>query len=151
MNRRNLLGMLGTAMLGPQNLITTPASAREKFAGVYKLIVYAPHGPNPGGRIQYDRAGRMSAMLFPPGRKPLSRTPAIEDYRDMARGLVAYYGSYDVDESTKRVIHHLEGASNPAWAGTDFIRWYEISGNRLTLRVTQDSMSPLIWERLPDA
>ncbi len=151
MNRRRLIGMLGAGILGRQIAIPTPASARERFAGTYKLIVYAPHGMNPGGRIQYDRAGHMSAMLFPPGRKAPPQSPALEDYRDMQRGLVAYYGTYDVDESTKRVIHHVEAASNPAWAGTDFVRWYELSSNRLTLRVSQNSTSPLIWERLPDA
>ena len=149
MNRRNLIGMLGTGILSRQIVIPTPAAAREQFAGWYKLAEYAGHGTNPGGRIFYDRAGHMGAMLFPPGRKALPQGPAIEDYRDMQRGLVAYYGTYDVDESTKRVIHHVQAASNPAWAGTDFVRWYELSGNRLTLRVSQNSTSPLIWERLP--
>jgi hypothetical protein len=159
MNRRHLLAMTGMAMLpggrsaiqGQRMVTSTPDSLREQFAGTYRLAVYTPHGPNPNGRIHYDRAGYMWAMLVPRGKKPLPQNPTIEDYRDLQRGLVAYYGSYDVDESTKRVIHHVEAGSNPAWIGTDFVRWYEFSGNRLTLRVSATSQSPLIWERLPDA
>jgi hypothetical protein len=93
----------------------------------------------------------MGAMLFPPGRRPLPQNPTIEDYRAVQRGLIAYYATYDVDESTTRVIHHIIAASNPAWVGSDFIRWYELSGDRLTLRTSPASTSPLIWERLTDS
>lgn len=132
------------------HVIETSAAAREKFNGVYKLVIYQPHGDNPTGRIYYDRAGRMGAMLSPPGRTPLPPSPNVEDYRRFQQGLVAYYGTYSVDESTRRVIHHIEAASNPAWIGTDFVRWYEFNGNRLTLRTSETSTSPLVWERLPD-
>lgn len=158
MNRRGLLGMLGMTVLtggetvsfARQTVTNTPDAARAKFAGIYKLVIYAPYGSNPTGRIYYDRPGRMGAMLYPPGRKPLPQNPTIEDYRAVQRGLIAYYGTYDVDESTSRVIHHIEAASNPAWIGTDFIRWYEFSGDRLTLRTNPTSNSPLVWERLPE-
>jgi hypothetical protein len=90
-------------------------------------------------------------MLFPPGRPRLPQNPTIEDYRSLQRGLVAYYGAYDVDESTNRVIHHIQAGSNPAWIGTDFVRWYELSGGRLILRTSPSSASPLVWERLPES
>lgn len=132
------------------HFIETPAAVREKFNGMYKLVIYRPHGDNPIGRIYYDRAGRMGAMLHPPGRTPLPASPTIEDYRRLQQGLVSYYGTYSVDESTRRVIHHIEAASNPAWIGMDFIRWYEINGNRLSLRTSEASTNPLVWERLSD-
>jgi len=133
------------------NYIETPRSLREKFAGMYKLVRSgAGQGGGSIGRIYYDRAGRMGAMLHPPGRKPLPPNPTVEDYREVQRGLVAYYGTYSVDEPTKRVIHHIEAASNPAWIDTDFVRWYEFDGNRLLLRTSQNSQTPLVWERLPD-
>ena len=147
MERRDLLGLLGMAVLGRGQ--ATPDSARAKFAGIYRLVAYAPYGSDPAGRIYYDRAGGMGAMLFPPGRRPLPQNPTIEDYRAVQRGVIAYYATYDVDESTKRVIHHVVAASNPVWVGSDFIRWYELSGDRLTLRTSPTSNSPLVWERLP--
>ncbi len=131
-------------------ITNTPASSRAKFNGIYKLVIYQPHGDNPVGRVYYDLSGRMGAMLHPPGRKPLPANPTVDDYREMNRGLIAYYGTYDVDESTHRVVHHLEAASNPAWIGTDFMRWYTLEGNRLSLRTSPNSNQPLVWERLPD-
>jgi hypothetical protein len=130
---------------------TTPPGAREKFAGMYKLISVG--GTSRTGRIYYDRAGRMGAMLHPPDRRPLPAapaTPTVDDYREMLRGLVAYYGTYDIDETTRRVAHHIEAASNPSWIGTDFVRWYTFEPGRLLLRTRPDSTAPLIWEKLPE-
>ena len=173
MERRDLLEMVGMAMMvgvqvpagqapegqgrgrgrgrgtdpGPP-ITNTPAAVREKFNGMYKLVIYQPHGDKPVGRIYYDRFGYMGAMLHPPSRKPLPANPTIEDYREANRGLIAYYGTYDVDEATHRVVHHIEAASNPAWIGTDFMRWYELTPTRVTLRTSPTSTNPLVWERL---
>jgi hypothetical protein len=72
----------------------------------------------------------------------------VEDYQNLNRGLVAYYGTYDVDPPTSRVVHHLQGAWNPEWVGTDFFRWYVMDGNRISLRTSPNSTSPLVWERI---
>jgi hypothetical protein len=169
MERRTLFEVIGMSLLAAPGLAfgqtqapqagaargapitSTPPGARERFAGVYRLIMFG--NGQQIGRIYYDRAGRMGAQLHPPGRKPLPgapATPTVDDYREMLRGFVAYYGTYDVDESTKRVAHHIESASNPAWIGTDFVRWYEFEPGRLILRTAPNSTTPLVWERLPE-
>ena len=148
MDRRTLVELLGMSLLArpelafggqapaaPQQgaargapITSTPPGARDRFVGVYRLVSFGNTAQI--GRIYYDRAGRMGAQLHPPGRKPLPTapaTPTVADYREMLRGFVAYYGTYDVDETTRRVAHHIESASNPAWIGTDFIRWYPSS------------------------
>ena len=132
--------------------IQTPPPVRQKFAGLYTLSRYAPHGDRPRGRIYYDVGGRMHAMIDPPGRTVLSASPTVEEYREFLRGMIAYYGTYSVDESTSRVIHHVEAASNPIWTGTDLVRWYEFQGNRLLIRTTEvpTQSNVLTWERLPD-
>ena len=119
--------------------------------GVYRLARYAPHGDEPIGRISYDASGRMWAMIFPPGRSPVTRSSPPEEYRDTMRGVVAYYGTYTIDESTGRVIHHVEAASNPAWIGDDFIRWYRFEGPNLLIALNPRFENPLLWERLPDS
>lgn len=132
--------------------LNTPFSARQEFAGLYTLAKYQPHGDEPRGRIYYDLGGRMSAMLDPPGRKLLSASPTVEEYRDFLRGMISYYGRYSVDEATNRVIHHVEAASNPIWTGTDLVRWYERRGNNLLIRTTEaiDEAAVLTWERMSD-
>lgn len=125
-------------------------SVAERFVGLYTLVQYAPHGNEPTGRISYDASGRMSAMLLPPGREPLDRSATAEEYRQTMRGVVTYFGTYTIDESTGRVIHHVEAASNPAWIGDDFVRWYRFEGNRLVLSLNPEFEGTLVWERLPE-
>jgi hypothetical protein len=124
-------------------------SAAAQIVGTFRLARYAPHGNEPTGRIEYDAAGRMWAMIFSPGRKPVDQNSTPEQWRDTARGVVAYYGTYTIDEATGRVIHHVEAASNPAWVGTDFIRWYRFEGANLVISLNPRFENSLLWERLP--
>lgn len=143
-----------------QEAVATPAappaarakSPHELIIGTYRLAKYAAHGDEPIGRISYDAAGRMWAMLLPPGRAPIGRDSTPEQVRDSMRGVVTYYGTYTIDESTQRVIHHVEAASNPAWIGDDFIRWYRFEGANedLVISLGASFNNPLFWERLPD-
>jgi hypothetical protein len=125
-------------------------SVHDRIVGTYRLARYAAHGEEPVGRISYDASGRMWAMLLPPGRAPVDRDSAPEQYRDTMRGVVAYYGTYTIDESTQRVIHHVEAASNPAWIGDDFIRWYRFEGPNLLISLNQSFDNSLLWERLAE-
>jgi glucose/arabinose dehydrogenase len=130
--------------------ITPPGTAHERIVGVYSLARYAAHGDNPTGRISYDSAGRMWAMLLPPGRKPVTRSSSPEAYRAAMRGLVSYYGTYEIDTATGRVIHHVEAASNPAWVGTDFVRWFRFDGPDLVISLNPRFENTLLWKRLPE-
>ena len=159
MRRREALGIMGIAAAAGME---AAPSVRDRFVGVYKLIKYTRksqsgevvdvYGPNPVGRISYDRAGRMFALLMRPDRKPAKdpRAVTLEEYREMQSGFVAYCGNFDVDEGAKIVVHHVQAASNPAWVGTDFKRIYEFSGNRLTLKIAGAADATLVWEREVD-
>lgn len=125
-------------------------SVQEQLVGVYTLARFAGHGDEPTGRISYDAAGRMWAMVLPPGRSPYTNESTAEEVRDAVRGVITYYGTYTIDESTGRVIHHLEAASNPAWIGADFVRWYRFEGRNLVISLNPDFENTLLWERLPD-
>ena len=125
-------------------------SVQEQLVGVYTLARFAGHGDEPTGRISYDAAGRMWAMVLPPGRNPITNESTAEEVRDAMRGVITYYGTYTIDESTGRVIHHLEAASNPAWIGADFVRWYRFEDRDLVISLNADFENTLLWERLPD-
>lgn len=130
--------------------VATAQSVQEQIVGVYTLARFAGHGDEPTGRISYDAAGRMWAMVLPPGRSPITNESTAEEVRETMRGVITYYGTYTIDESTSRVIHHLEAASNPAWIGDDFIRWYRFDGPDLEISLNPDFENTLLWERLPD-
>jgi hypothetical protein len=148
---RAYLPLLLCAALGAAPHAAAAQSATKQIVGTYRLAMYSQHGDEPTGRISYDAAGRMWAMIFPPGREPVTQQSTAEEVRTTMRGVIAYYGTYTVDEATGRVIHHVEAASNPAWIGEDFIRWYRFQDGDLWISLNEKFDNPLFWERLPEA
>ena len=95
----------------------------------------------------------MSAFLMRPGRKPAQnpRDATIEELREIQSGFVGYFGTFDVDEAAKTVIHHVTGALNPAWPGTDLRRTYEFSDDKLTLIAASGTGKiVLVWQKESD-
>jgi hypothetical protein len=126
------------------------AGISARFVGVYELVEYAPHGDEPSGRIWYAANGQMSAVLFPPGRAATTNAMSDADFRAAMRGVVAYYGTYTIDVGAGTVTHHVMGGSNPAWIGTDFVRWFRFEGETLRLSLNPDFRGTLLWKRFPD-
>jgi hypothetical protein len=142
--------VLWLAALAAAPAMAAGQTVKEQLVGVYRLAQYAPHGDEPIGRISYDPAGRMWAMIFPPRREPATQSTSDQEFRATMRGVIAYYGSYTIDEASGRVIHHVEAASNPAWIGDDFVRWYRFEGANLVISLNARFDNPLLWERLPE-
>ena len=159
MQRRDALALLGFA--GAAQLGAAP-SARDQFIGVWQLVRQfnvakdgseIPVALTQRGRISWDRAGRVWVLLYNEGRRAPAdpRTPTLEEYREMNSGLMTYFGSYQVDEAKQTVTHHLEAAASPALIGTNLVRRYEFSGNRLTLIFPGEAQRHIVFERLPEA
>jgi hypothetical protein len=163
MNRRQVIGTIGIAAA----MQAAPA-ARERFIGVWRLLRCArkradgsldyPYGENPAGRITYDKAGRMSAQLMRPGRR-CTVAPGVsftagnangEEIREAVDGFIAYFGTFDVDESAQTVIHHVQACLVPSWVGTDLKRAYRFETDRLVLTAVTTSVLELTWEREQD-
>lgn len=142
-------------------------NARHQLLGVWKLVSYqlkfsdgrveTPFTERPVGMLTYDAAGRMSAQLMRPGRK--SRMAVGVSYasgkaddaelREAAGGFIAYFGTFDVDEASATVIHHVEACLVPSWVGQDLPRKYRFDGQRLLLSAVTSTFSvDLVWERL---
>ena len=159
MRRRDALALLGFA--GAAQLGAAP-SARDQLIGVWQLVKQfnvakdgseIPVALTQRGRISWDRAGRVWVLLYNEGRsKPVNPTaPTVEEYREMNAGLMTYFGTYDVDETKQTVTHHLQAAASPSLIGTDLVRRYEFSGNRVALIFPGESQRHVVFERLPDA
>jgi hypothetical protein len=169
MNRRDIISALSLAQFAHAG--TNGASARKKFIGVWKLIrgeskdevtgdVRYPWGTKPVGRLVYDDAGRVFAQLMNPGRRSVGgmtnrgaavaiETASAEDMREMLTGFNAYFGTFDVDEPDRTVIHHLQSALIPSWVGTDQRRKYEFSGSNQLIMFNTASQAAfrLVWQR----
>jgi hypothetical protein len=169
MNRRDVISALSLATFAHAK--TNGATVRKKFIGVWKLIsgeskdevtgkVQYPWGKKPVGRLAYDDAGRVFAQLMNPGRRATGgmanrgaaaaiETASAEDMREMLTGFNAYFGTFDVDEPNRTVIHHLQSALIPSWVGTDQRRKYEFSGSNqlIILNTASQASYRLVWQR----
>jgi hypothetical protein len=169
MKRRAVISALSLAPLAYAS--TSSAAERKKFIGVWKLIsgvskdevtgeIRYPWGKNPVGRLSYDEAGRMFAQLMNPGRRAVGglanrgsaaaiATASADDMREMLTGFNAYFGTFDVDEPSRTVIHHLQSALIPSWVGSDQRRKYEFSGpdQLIILNTASQAAYRLVWQR----
>jgi hypothetical protein len=169
MNRRKAVAVLSFTPLVPAQ--AKDSSHPKKFVGVWKLVtcesknktsgeVRYPFGRNPVGRITYDQAGRMSALLMNPGRRPVGGSPtrgstaivaeaSCEEIREMVTGFTAYLGTFEIDESARTVIHHVQASLIPSWVGKDLRRTYEFTGaSQLVLTAASDlGTTRLVWQR----
>jgi hypothetical protein len=74
---------------------------------------------------------------------------SCDDIREMVTGFAAYFGTFDIDESSRTVIHHVQAALIPSWVGKDLRRTYEFpSAGQLILTAASDvGTTRLVWQR----
>jgi hypothetical protein len=157
MHRREVLALTG--LLAVQRLGAAP-SARDQLVGLWQLVDQFTIGKNgeqikvaekQRGRISWDRSGHVWVLLYNEGRtapaSPLM--PTLAEYREMNSGLMTYYGSYEIDEAKQTVTHHLQAAANPSLIGTDLVRRYVFTGNRVAL-IFPGSERHVVFERIGD-
>jgi hypothetical protein len=158
MHRRQALALTG--FIAATRLGAAP-SAREQLVGLWQLVgqfniskegQQIPVAERQRGRISWDRSGHVWVLLYNDGRKaPASPLmPTLDEYREMNSGLMTYYGTYDIDEAKQTVTHHLQAAANPSLIGTDLVRRYEFTGNRVALIFPGEAQRHVVFERIGD-
>lgn len=158
MQRRQALALTGFA--AAVRLGAAP-SVRDQLVGLWELVGQyniAKDGKQvtvaerQRGRISWDRAGHVWVLLYNDGRKApaIPLMPTLEEYREMNSGLMTYYGTYDIDEVKQTVTHHLQAAANPSLIGTDLVRRYEFTGNRVALIFPGEAQRHVVFERIGD-
>lgn len=127
----------------------------RRFVGAWRYVgmtVAGKHedrrGANPKGIIVYDPSGHMAVHVAPekPARAA-GRELTPEDAKAALSGVVAYFGTYSIDERAGTVTHHKHASVQPGDGG-DVVRSYEFSGNRLILRPIEAKSTQIIWERI---
>lgn len=122
--------------------------------GAWKLVSFEirndngdvtyPFGENAQGSIIYTETGRVAAQLMRPNRPQLAAGDqmkgAAEEIKANYEGFISYFGPYEFDAEEGFVLHHVEGSLFPNWEGQAQKRFFELSGNRLTL-----STPPTLW------
>ncbi len=138
------------------------------LAGAWKLLVFEfrsegqvvfPFGTSFSGLCLYDTTGHMSMQIMRGDRPRFAandqQAGTSEEVAAAFTGCYSYSGTYVADETHGVVVHHVSQSLFPNANGTDLVRFYRISGDRLiisapTVQVRGHLMDAmLVWERLP--
>src|SRR5438445_10989364 len=126
-------------------------SARDKLIGAWHLAHIEAPGldgnpspiPQPKGMLIYTRDGHMSVQLMYPESANAQSNEYVQD------GYEASFGSYDVDEATHTLTHHVQGSvTRNLLIGKDLSRVYQFTGDgHLIIRSARaDEHWSVTWE-----
>jgi hypothetical protein len=140
----------------------------KALVGAWRLISFKmeydngtivhPFGTDAQGSIIYTDTGRISAQVMRRDRPafaafdPMKGKP--EEIEANYKGCISYFGSYRLDTEGGYVVHQVESSLFPNWEGEGQKRFYEFSGNRLTLSTPPmrwgggQVVSTLVWEKI---
>jgi len=113
------------------------ADDRAKLIGIWKLLSFenefkdgSPrrpmYGQHPTGYIIFTGEGRMAAIIEGEGRRAATTD---EERAALLRTMFAYTGTYRLEGD--KWVTKVDVAWNPAWDGTDQVRYYKLDGDRL--------------------
>ena len=127
-------------------------STRENLIGAWHLVhidMPGPDGkpmsiPQPKGMLIYTRDGHMSVQLMYPKSANVQSNEYVQD------GYEASFGSYDVDEATHTLTHHVQGSvTRDLLVGKDLPRVYKLTedGHLIIKSARPDEHWSVTWER----
>ena len=120
-------------------------SDKERFIGVWTLVSLTsgeganqtmPYGPNPKGTMMADANGRFSITVVRSdlpkfaSNNRMSGTP--EENKAIVQGIIAYFGTYSIDEATHVLTVNIEGSTFPNFAGGTQTRILSFDGDEVT-------------------
>jgi Lipocalin-like domain len=135
MNRRSVLTksvlMALAAALLPSSAVAQQKSIKDQVVGSWIFVSAQdvkpdgskvdPSGPNPKGAATYDANGRFTFMIMRsdlPKFASNNRAQATaEEGKAVAQGMIAFYGTYTVNEADKTLTTRIEGSSYPNLIG----------------------------------
>jgi len=137
--RRREIGILAVAAICA--LATLPVAAQQKslkeqVVGTWNIVsveeVYpdghkeTPWGPNMKGAVSFDQHGKVLLMIIGADLPTPSGKP-----QEAARMVVAYFGTYSVDEGAKTITYTAERATIPAFDGLARKATVTVTGDEL--------------------
>jgi hypothetical protein len=141
-----------TISLVPAQSVNQKSGDRERFIGAWHLVhLDSPRPsrneaniPQPAGMLIYSRDGHFSVQLmYPQSEHDLNN-------RYVLKGYEASFGSFDIDEATHTLTHHVQGSNTgDLIVGKDVRRIYQFTkDDRLIIRPARsDEHWSAVWER----
>jgi len=148
MNRRNIFELsaitaLGLAML-PTSILAQQGTLKQQLVGTWTLVsceTKQPQCVNPHGTLMLDAGGRY-AMVYAARDRPKATIGANradvkpEEYKAIAQGFVAQFGTWSVNEADKTLTRQVEGALFPSGEGAEQKTSVSLTGDELKLTAT---------------
>jgi hypothetical protein len=154
---------LAPALAGPAGA-ALQTDARTQFVGTWRLVRIEQRRAtgellsSDSSRLGYfifDATGHAMVQHLASGRpKPAGPSATPEEAQRALASVLGYFGTFTVDETKHAVTIHVEGSVNPAQTGTEQLRFYEFTGDLLTLqppptRVNgEERVSKIVWQRV---
>jgi hypothetical protein len=124
----------------------TPAAAidddADDLVGVWKLQSFSLQvlgeqpkevfGANPVGYLIFTAEGRMMTIITRADRKAAT---TMNERADLLQSMVAYTGPYTVEHG--RISTQPDVAWNEIYSGSEQIRYYLLSGDKLSIRTAE--------------
>jgi Lipocalin-like domain len=135
MYRRNIVGIsalvMGLAML-PGGASAQQKSMKDLLVGTWTLLLddgvkedgtHVPgYGPNPDGSLIFTADGHYSLQIYRYGRPAFASksrlTGTADENKAAVQGMIAYFGTYAVDEAAKTLTLRIEASSFPNLGAT---------------------------------
>jgi hypothetical protein len=128
-----------------------PGSDREKLIGAWRLVSITAPGPDgrtmivshPAGMLIYTMDGHMSVQLM----YPKSAGAVSNEY--VLNGYEASFGSYQVNDATHTVTHHVQGSiTRDLLVGKNLPRAYQITtdGELIITSTRPDEHWSVTWK-----
>jgi hypothetical protein len=139
------------AGFAPAQSASSQPGDREKLIGAWHLARIEAPGPDgkpmdmpqPKGMLIYTRDGHVSVQLM----YPRSAGALSNEY--VQNGYEASFGSYDVDEATHTLTHHVQGSvTRDLLVGKDLPRVYQFTadGHLIIKSARREEHWSVTWE-----
>ena len=150
MNRRAALGLTTTVLAGVAlsagDAMAQQSSLKEQLVGTWTMVLCEAvqqdgtkgplvMGSDPAGQYIFTGNGHFSFQAVADLPKFASNSPiktTAEENKAVVEGLIAYYGTYTVNDADKTIGIHIERSSFPNLNGTD--------GKRIITGLSADEM-----------
>ena len=111
---------------------------------------FEPFGPRPSGRIIYDEAGHVTAMIVGEQRNEAAGKASPPQ---LLMQFTAYFGTYRVDAARAEIVHNVTTSLNGPQASGELRRRYRIENGRLFLSFSRmregvEVITRLEWNRI---
>ena len=166
--RATTLLLLASALLG-SGVPVWAKSLKDQLVGTWSLISFEAkdttgrkvpsiEGSDVKGRLFLTDSGLLSVQIIADYPKLASKdrlktTPAENEA--VAHGLLCFFGTYKVDETSKQIVFYIERSSFPNQAtGKGFARRVTLTGDQLRLDSPGQAVGGkqtfvIVWKRIP--